>query len=308
MTLSIEEYSESFVKPAMIALGNKVDEDGCNLYKDLWIRSGTPGTTPATFAALGDMAERMDDAAIPDDGMRKMVFGPAARWAMADGLKTLNNEGMASDFVRKGRLGEIANFDIYGDQNIVKHTVGVATGTPLVNGASQTGSSLITDGWTNDTAGILLDGDQFTIAAVFEINPISKASTGRLQHFTVTADAAAGATTGPATLSIVPEIITSGAYQTVSAGPANDAAITVIGTGGTAYAQNLAFHKNALALVVCPLELPSSAVFKARATYNDLSLRVVKAYDVSEDEEIIRHDILYGWKTIYPDLGGRVWG
>ncbi|GMR16369.1 MAG: hypothetical protein BMS9Abin31_0701 [Gammaproteobacteria bacterium] len=308
MTLSIDEYSEQFVKPAMIALGNKVDEDGCSLYKDLWTRSGTPGTTPATFAALGSAAQYMDDAAIPDDGMRKLILDPAARWAIADGLKTLNNQGMASDFVRKGRLGEIANFDIYGDQNIIKHTVGNHGGTPLVKGASQTGSSLITDGWTNSVTGILLQGDEFTIAGVYEVNPVSRLSTGRLQHFTVTADADSGASTGPSTLSIAPSIIATGAYQTVTALPADNAAITVIGTANTAYAQNLAYHKYALALVVCPIELPSSAVFKARATYNDLSLRVVKAYDVDKDEEVIRHDILYGWKAIYPELGSRIWG
>ena len=36
---------------------------------------------------------------------------------------------------------------------------GVGTGTPLVKGASQTGSQLITDGWTPDTTNILKAGD-----------------------------------------------------------------------------------------------------------------------------------------------------
>lgn len=36
---------------------------------------------------------------------------------------------------------------------------GVATGTPLVNGASQTGRTLITDGWTINITGILKAGD-----------------------------------------------------------------------------------------------------------------------------------------------------
>lgn len=36
---------------------------------------------------------------------------------------------------------------------------GVATGTPLVNGANQTGADLITDGWTPNTTGILKAGD-----------------------------------------------------------------------------------------------------------------------------------------------------
>lgn len=40
---------------------------------------------------------------------------------------------------------------------------GIGTGTPLVKGASQSGSSLITDGWTINTTGILLAGDFFTV-------------------------------------------------------------------------------------------------------------------------------------------------
>lgn len=40
---------------------------------------------------------------------------------------------------------------------------GVGTGTPLVNGASQTGNSIITDGWTASQTGILKAGDLMQI-------------------------------------------------------------------------------------------------------------------------------------------------
>ena len=40
---------------------------------------------------------------------------------------------------------------------------GIATGTPLVNGASQTGQSLITDGWTISQTGIMKAGDWIQI-------------------------------------------------------------------------------------------------------------------------------------------------
>lgn len=42
---------------------------------------------------------------------------------------------------------------------------GVATGTPLVNGASQTGNELVTDGWTNSTTGILKAGDYIQLGS-----------------------------------------------------------------------------------------------------------------------------------------------
>ena len=90
--------------------------------------------------------------------------------------------------------------------------------------------------------------------------------------------------------------------------PADNAAITIVGTAGTSYPQNLAFHHNALALVTVPLELPDSAVFKARADWRGFSIRVIKDYDIDSDEEIIRLDILYGVKAIYPELGNRLWG
>ena len=253
---------------------------------------------------LGDAAVKLDEAAVPDDGQRKIIFNPAARWKMADALKGLFSTEALPDFVRRGRLGMVANFETYGDQNVYRHTVGVNTGTPLVNGASQTGTSLITDGWTNDTTGILKKGDVFTIANVNSVNPVNKVNTGNLQQFVLTADANSGATTGPATLAILPAITTTGPYQTVNASPADNAAITVVGTGATTYPQNLAFHKNALALVVRPLETPESAAFKARVQHRGISIRTIRDYDIV-------HRITPLSPTISSSLAGRcalTWG
>ena len=84
--------------------------------------------------------------------------------------------------------------------------------------------------------------------------------------------------------------------------------MTVKGSAGTGYPQNIGFHRNALALVTCPLEMPDSAVFKARADWRGYSIRVVKAYDIDTDDEVIRLDILFGVKAIYPELGVRLYG
>jgi len=146
---------------------------------------------------------------------------------------------------------------------------------------------------------------------VFAVNPVSKKTLSYLQQFVVTADVATTAGAGSAT--VYPDLndgttASTAAFQTVSALPANNAAITILGTAATIYPQNLGYHQNALALVTVPLELPDSAVFKARADWRGYSIRVVKAYDIDEDEEIIRLDILFGAKAIYPELGVRLWG
>ena len=324
LTLSIEEYSARYIQPAAITLANTIDRAIATLYRSVWNSVGTPGTTPASFAAIAAAAQRLDEMAV-DGSMRTMALNPAARYAVAGNQTTLNAVGDKSrSAYQMAEVGNVATFDTYSTQNVRTHTVGVATGTPLVNGASQnvtyanaTGSnwsqSLITDGWTNSTTGILKAGDVFTIAGVFAVNPVpddtgAKQVQPYLQQFTVLADANSGATTGPATLTISPPIITSGPQQTCSAAPADNAAITVLGTGGTAYPQNLAFHKNAFALVTVPLEMPDGAAFKARESYNGLSLRVIKDYDITNDTEIIRLDVLYGVKAIYPDLAARLWG
>lgn len=317
LTLSIAEYSERYIKPAAIALANKVDLDLCGLYSDVWNWVGTPGQTVNSFADFSKAPQRLDEMAVPQDA-RRAVMSPADHWGLLGNQTGLYMQDVAKGAYRRGSLGSIGGIDTFMDQNVRTHAVGAHGGTPLVNGASQNttyaasgaanSQSLITDGWTNDITGILLAGDVFTIANVNAVNPVNKESTGVLQQFVVTADANSGSTTGPATLTISPAIITSGPYQTVDAAPANNAAITVLGTASTSYKQNLAFHRNAFALVTCPLEMPDGAAFKARESHNGLSIRVVKDYDISADTDIIRLDILYGKKAIYPDLATRMSG
>jgi len=319
LTLTIEEYAERYVKPAMITLANEIDvalaaEGALAFFNSV----GTPGTTPADFTALAAVAKRMDNSGVPDDGMRKLIVDPDARWGLADGLGGTGSGGVFNadivhGMVRSGRLGRLANLDIYGDQNIENHTVGTYTGTPLVNDASFTNDTNVVafDGMTGSQAGALKAGDIFTMAGVFAVNPVSKKTLSYLQQFVVTADVATTAGAGSAT--VYPDLndgttASTAAFQTVSALPANNAAITILGTAATIYPQNLGYHQNALALVTVPLELPDSAVFKARADWRGYSIRVVKAYDIDEDEEIIRLDILFGAKAIYPELGVRLWG
>ena len=322
LTLTIEEYSERYIKPAMIVLANTIDRAICSAGALAFFNStGTPGTTPNAFSFLADAARKMDDEPVPDDGMRRILFNPAARWAMANGMGGTGSGGifnadMVHGMVRRGQLGQLANFDIYGDQNVVSFTTADHAGTTLTAGATANGAvTLNIDGLTNATA-VIKAGTVFTLGtaggSVFSVNDVSKQSTGVLQQFVVTADSAA-AVAGAVTIAIYPALndgstASTAAYQTVSQLPADNAAVTFMGTGLTAYPQNLVFHENALALVTVPLELPDSAVFKARADWRGYSIRVIKDYDIENDEEIIRLDILFGVKAIYPELGLRIWG
>ena len=256
MSLNIEDFSKRYLKPAVVALANKLDFDGLDRYKAVYNSTGTPGTTPNTFAHLTDAGTKLSNMATPVDDNRCAVFNPAAHGALSDALKGLfHSTNEIAEQYRKGLMGIAAGFMNKLDQNVKQHTVGAYAGTPLVNGASQTGSSLVTDGWTSGSS-TLNEGDVFTIADVYAVNPQNRQSTGQLQDFVVTATISD--TTGDKTIAISPAITTSGAYQTVDSSPANNAAITVKGTASTAYPQNLAYHKDAFVLGCADLYLPRS--------------------------------------------------
>lgn len=309
LTTTIKDYSKLYIAPAASALGNLVDATLCGLYVDVANSVGTPGTTPASFSVLGDAQTRLDDEDCPTDG-RVAILNPAANWALADALKGTFAQNVAKDIVTKGYLGTIANLNIYMDQNVVRHTTGYFTTgtTPIMNGAGVSGTATwITQGWGG--SGDVHAGDVLTVAGTNAVNPMSGSSLGYLKQWVVTA-----ATNDDGAAMVIPIAPTpvygaTNAYSNIDAVPLTTAAITFKGTESTAYPQNLVFHPNAFALVTLPIEIPGN-VWGARETdpESGLSIRVVKQYDIDADEEIIRLDILYGTKTLYPELACRLWG
>ena len=43
-------------------------------------------------------------------------------------------------------------------------------------------------------------------------------------------------------------------------------------------------------------------------SYNGISLRVVRGYDIRYKKEILSMDVLYAFKTVYPELAVRYLG
>ncbi|MEI9890927.1 MAG: P22 phage major capsid protein family protein [Caulobacteraceae bacterium] len=107
-------------------------------------------------------------------------------------------------------------------------------------------------------------------------------------------------------LTIAPAIVTSGAAQNVGAAPGNSAPLTFVGSASTAYEQELAFHRDAFAFATADLVMPKGVDFAAREVYDGVSMRIVRAYDINNDAFPCRIDVLYGYKTIRPQLACRV--
>jgi hypothetical protein len=309
LTLTIDKFGERYLDSASLALANVVDVDGLTLaYQSTSNAVGTPGTVPSALKTYNQAGAKLDDNGAPLDDQRHMVVNPTMQVEIVDALKALfQSSPQIKRQYEKGRMGMAAGFNWILDQNVRTHTVGPLGGTPLVNGASQTGASLVTDGWTASAANRLKKGDIFTIAAVYAVNPVSGDTLSHLQQFVVTADVASDGS-GNATIPISPSITATGAYKTVSASPADNAAITVLGAASTNTPQGLAYHRDAFALAMAPLEMPQGVHMAARSQDKEtgMSIRCVGQYDITNDKFIYRCDILYGWAARRVQFACRV--
>jgi len=312
LALNIEEFSERYIKPAVVSLANKIDYDGTGLFEDVYQAVGTPGTTPDDLDDALNAGVKLDNMGAPMDDQRSLVLNPAAQADMVYGLKGLfqSSEEIKKQY-EKGVMGYAAGFKWKMDQNIRSHTIGQQGGTPEVKTtvSSQGASTIATEGWTSSAANRLKKGDVFTVAGVYAVNPQSRQSTGQLQQFVVTADFDSDGS-GEGDISVAPAMYTEGPYQNITAFPADGDAITVLGSGSVVSPQNLAFHKDAFVLGMADLPLPGGVDMAARASDegSGLSVRIVKAYDINNDTFPCRLDVLYGWKTIYPELACRIVG
>ncbi len=321
LTLSIDDFSDRFLDPAIAALANKIDATGLQEYLNIYNSVGTPGTTPASAggapttaaAALflyGGAAAKLDLEAVPRDGNRAVVIDPVANNMLVAALSGLFHSSVEVEQQYKtGNMGLSGGMKYSMDQNVYPHTVGPLGGTPLVDGVPVSGvSSFLTKGWTNGNASRLKRGDIFTVANVYAVNPQSRLSTGQLRQFVVTADFSD--TAGGGTVSFSPPMTSSGAFQTINALPADSAAITVLGAASTISPQNLAFHRDAFTLACVDLEMPGGVDMASRVQSKKLgiSMRLVRQYDINNDAFPCRVDVLYGWKTVRPQLACRIAG
>jgi len=318
LALSIDDFKDRFIRPAIANVANNIDFDGLQQYLNVYNTIGTPGAVPNALLTYLQAGQRMDEEAAPRDSLRALVISPAMQATIIDTLKGLFQESTEiGRQYEEGTMGRSIGFKWSMDQNVGINTVGVLGGAPTVTNAGQTGATLVTGAWTAAAATRLKKGNVFTIGAgatgVFAVNPQSKQSTGALRQFTATTDGASDGA-GAMTINISPSIIVSGPFQNVTGntgpitGPANGATINVLGAASTASPQGLAFHKDAFALGCADLPLPGGVDMAARVSDRQvgLSIRLVRAYDINTDRFPTRIDVLYGWTTLYPELACRV--
>lgn len=313
-TTSIEQVDERYMKPAAIALANALEVEIAKCYRDIYNYVGTAGTTPSSYETITQAKAKMSHEGVPNDGKAVIVLNPDAYGKYAytiSGLSAGVNQA-ALKALKDYDTGMLAGMKVYESQNVQTHDCGFATGDTIVtDGDYQSGSYIHMDGMASQTT--IKYGDKFTLGAtttsVYACNPVSGASTGSLRCFTVSADATVASS--EADVYVYPKVVGSGAYKSIVNADGTTDGIrdgVAVNEVTTDYVANLMYHPNAIALAMIPIQLPDSCSFKARSSFEGLSLAVTKAYDIDGFSEAVRIDMLAAIKTIQPEFGCVIMG
>lgn len=294
LTLSLDDFSKRIIQPAMSVLAANIEYDAMSMYKDVY-QSVWNGGSALTLAKVLAGRKVLQDSLTPLND-RTASLQTQETVDLVDGLKGLfqDSTGIAKQY-REGYMGRTAGFDFVENTLWPAHTRGGSNGAYLTNGATQTGSTLVVD--TGATAPS--QGDVITIAGVFKVHPETKVSTGILQQFVI----GSGATT--TSFPISPAIVATGATQNVSNSAADNSAITFLGTASTAVSTSMLYQEGAFAFATADLVMPDGVDWKARETFDGISMRMIRQYDINNDKFPTRLDVLYGYKTLRPQLAVR---
>lgn len=303
LTLSLDDFSERIITPAMATIAAYIESTVWTArYKDVYNLVDQDGVAAALLTLLLGK-QKLDDNLAPEDEQRVALLSTTHQVKLVDALKGLfqDSAAIAKQF-REGRLGVTSMFDVFQSTHVLNHTTGTAVqGDTLynVNGANQTGASLTVNTGTTT----FLKGDVITIAGCNRVHPETKVDTGELQQFVITADSGANATS----LAISPSITITGGAQNVSAAPTNGGAISKLGAGASGLlTSSMVYHKDAFAFATADLVMPEGVHFASRQVYDGISMRIVRAYDINNDQFPCRIDVLFGSSTLRAQLASRL--
>ncbi len=260
-----------FIEPAAAALAEKINSEGLSLYKDIPTFAGTAGVTPDGLDDLSEAALALDNQKVPS-GYRCAVWNPAAASKLKQVPAIVNADKCGSTTaLRTGSIGRIFGIDNYMSQAVCSHVSGASGALTLVGTSNGTGVAVFKKAGSGLKAGDIIS------------------------------------VSGVGSYAVVEDAVISGENMTVKlSGKPNLTSANTI-TALPSHAANLIFHPDAFAFITRPLAVPSG-VESYVTTYNGISLRVVRGYDMKYKRDILSMDVLYAFKTVYPELAVRYLG
>ena len=317
MALGLDNYTERCIIPAVDVLISGIEGDFISaMTKKVYNTVGTAGTVPGASndtTVIGQARSKLNQYLAPKSN-RSLMIDSATMASLVNAQKALfqPSSEIASEF-QEGMVSRNATADFYENERLLSLTNGSdVTGTTDSTGlstANADGSYSVIDMHTTVATSAQVVGEVFTIAGVYACHPETKAPYSFLQQFTITAkDSPSSNLT-----TVAPAIFLSGAQQNVvsSTGAAlattdfDSKTVTFVGNASTAYRYGLMYHRDAFTFATADLPIMKTGEC-SRKEYEGLSIRLWRSGDIVNDRELLRLDILYGWKDIRPEWATRV--
>jgi hypothetical protein len=306
LSLTIDDFSKRYIQPAMSVLAASIEADALSMILDVYnVVDDSLAANAFSYLDFANARKTLNLYLTPNDG-RVGVLASGHVVSFLNAIKGFFNpqESVSKPYLT-GKIGKVNGFDTYENTLLNPFQSGTAVGTTGYTATLTSGSAtaVVAAGATTFTK-----GDVVTFAGVFAVDPETKNSRGFLQQFVVTAAYAGGA----GNLSISPTPITSGPAQNVTN---VGAALNVVkaGAGGAASGasallqQSILFHPEAFAFVTADLvDVSKLGAWGSRQVMDGISMRIAKQWSISTDQVPCRIDVLYGFKTIRPQLACRI--
>jgi hypothetical protein len=300
LTMSLDDFSERIISPAIAVLAANVEATVINLLAFQVWNAVFNKANPITLKQVLQARKILSDNLAPLDRRTANLNTQDTVDLQIDVKGLFNDQVTLGKQYKEGVIGRTSGYDFFENTLWPNFSAGAAAGyttnvTSIVNGAT---TLTVAAG-----AGAMVIGDQFTVPGIYRVHPESKASTGILQTFVVTAPYAGGA----GTISIAPPIYISGGQQNVTITTSGAQAMTFqTTTAVTGCGTSLVYQEDAFTFATADLIIPKGVDFAYRETMDQISLRIVRAYDIVNDKFPCRLDILFGSAALRPQLACRI--
>lgn len=118
LSLNIEDFTAQIVNPAMMAIAEKINKDGLQLYRDVTNSTGTAGTTPSTLADIAAAGKVLNQNKAPLEGRSAVWDAEAlAAFQSLDAVVHADKSGSTAA-LREGSIGRLLGIDNYMSQAV----------------------------------------------------------------------------------------------------------------------------------------------------------------------------------------------
>jgi len=307
----MERFKEEYLEPAMAQMAQEIDSQAALFaYQNSNNIVGTLGSDPNSLKIFNQARQVLIENAGWSQGDKGCIIPPQVNTALVPTAQGLFNPPSAiAKQYQEGAIGRYGGADWHESMSLYDHTAGNFQGAVTVDGANQSGNSLLVHCTSGD---VFNQGDVLGITGVYPVNPMTRRLTSKtsLAPYLVTATTTAtGSTcTIPVSLGGTTPVYGPGSqYQNVNALPGDTATVTLFpGTAspnGLVGKQGLLLNKGAFAIIGAKLQVPKAVEMAAqhRDPTTGIAVRFVRAWDPQQSKMTNRLDCLIGFGALRPN-------